>query len=248
MNNTNMNEITTLDTKLETLSEKYKLVPTKMIAEKFKSMGFVVDDYKETKVRKASKNGFQKHFVRLSNPKLLSTNHNDVKLQLLVTNSHDGLSSFSIKLGFFRLVCSNGLVVGQTFESVNLRHTGNIIEQIDEAVERMVAQVNKLNAAIQKMKDTKLTNDQQNEFIAQAIKTRYPTKQTNDVSIPIMRPEDGESNVFSLYNRVQEALIRGGNNVRGSNNRMRAARELRSIRGITKVNEELFTLAEKFAA
>ena len=32
-------EITTLDAKLDTLSDKYKLVPTKLIAEKFKSMG-----------------------------------------------------------------------------------------------------------------------------------------------------------------------------------------------------------------
>jgi hypothetical protein len=207
-----------------------------------------VDDYKETRVRKASKMGFQKHFVRLSNPNLLSTSHNDIKLQLLVTNSHDGLSGFSIRLGFFRFVCSNGLVVGQTFESVNLRHTGNVIEKIDQAVERMVAQVEKLNSSIQKMKDRKLSIQEQNEFISSAIKTRYPNKETNDVSIPIMRQEDGENNVFSLYNRVQEALIRGGNNVRSNNNHFRAARGLRSIRGITKVNEELFNLAEKFAA
>ena len=132
-------EITTLDTKLETLSDKYKLVPTKLIADKFKSLGFVTADYQEVKVRKASRAGFQKHMVRMNNPKLLTSAHNDLKLQLVITNSHDGLSSFSIKLGIYRLVCSNGLMVGETFESVTLRHTGSIIEQVDQAVERMVA-------------------------------------------------------------------------------------------------------------
>lgn len=240
-------EITTLDTKLDKLSDKYKLVATKQLAEKFKSMGFVVDEYKETRVRKASKQGYQKHMVRLSNPKLLSTKHNDIKLQLLVTNSHDGLSGFSIKLGFFRFVCSNGLIVGDIFESVNLRHTGNIIEKVDEAVERMVAQIEKLDNTITAMKQKTLTDDQQREFISKAIKLRYPTKDIQDVSIPILRPEDGENNVFSLYNRVQETLIRGGNRIRGNNNRLRQARGLNSINMISKVNEGLFDLANELA-
>lgn len=242
------NEIGTLDTKLETLSEKYKLVPTKLIADKFKSMGFVVDEYVETRVRKKSKQGYQKHMVRLSNPQLLSTNHKDVRLQLLVINSHDGLSSFQIKLGFFRLVCSNGLIVGDVFESVNLRHAGNILNEIDGAVEKIVAQINKLDNAIQKMKDTKLDNTKQVEFMAKAIKLRYPNHDLNDVNIPVLRPEDGEDNVFSLYNRVQETLVRGGNRIRTLTNRRTTARELRSISKLTSINSGLFDLAVEYSA
>ena len=239
--------MTTLDTKLDKLSNKYKVVATKQLAEKFKSMGFVVDEYKETRVRKASKQGYQKHLVRLSNPNILSTKHNDIKLQLLVTNSHDGLSGFSIKLGFFRFVCSNGLIVGDVFESVNLRHTGNIIEKVDDAVERMVAQTKKLDDAITAMKLKTLTEDEQREFISKAIKLRYPTKDIQDVSIPILRPEDGENNVFSLYNRVQETLIRGGTRIRGNNNRLRTARSLNAINAVSKVNEQLFDLANELS-
>jgi hypothetical protein len=240
-------EMTTLDTKLDKLSNKYKVVATKQLAEKFKSMGFVVDEYKETRVRKVSKQGYQKHLVRLSNPNVLSTKHNDIKLQLLVTNSHDGLSGFSIKLGFFRFVCANGLIVGDVFESVNLRHTGNIIEKVDDAVERMVAQTKKLDDAITAMKQKTLTEDEQREFISKAIKLRYPTKDIQDVSIPILRPEDGENNVFSLYNRVQETLIRGGNRIRGNNNRLRTARSLNAINAVSKVNEQLFGLANELS-
>ena len=60
----NNNEvIKSLDTKLVTLSDKYKLVETKKIADKFKAMGFIVDDYTETKVRKASKKGFNRLLI-----------------------------------------------------------------------------------------------------------------------------------------------------------------------------------------
>lgn len=240
-------EITTLDAKLDTLSDKYKLVPTKLIAEKFKSMGFVTAEYVETRVRKASKQGYQKHMVRMNNPKLLSSAHKDVKLQLVITNSHDGLSSFSIKLGIYRLVCSNGLMVGSTFESVTLRHTGSIIEQVDQAVERMVAQVKKLDEAIAQMKARKLTREEEIEFINKAVKLRYPSGNSQDVQIPALRPEDTGSDVFTVYNRIQESLIRGGNTVRNSRNQRRSARALRSINAVTKINEQLFDMAYELA-
>jgi hypothetical protein len=181
--------------------------------------------------------------VRMNNPKLLTSAHNDLKLQLVITNSHDGLSSFSIKLGIYRLVCSNGLMVGETFESVTLRHTGSIIEQVDEAVERMVAQVAKLDAAISAMKNKVLTAEERIKFINEAIKLRYPTKDSSDVQIPVMRPEDMGNDLFTVYNRVQESLIRGGNTVRRDNNRLRSARALSSIGAITKINEKLFDMA-----
>lgn len=239
-------QITTLDTKLNTLSEKYKVVQTKLIADKFKSLGFTVDKYQETKVRKASKQGYQKHLVRLSNPELLTSKHSDVKLQLVITNSHDGLSAFTIKLGIYRFVCANGLMVGTTFESVSLRHTGNIIDEVDTAIEKMVAQLSKLDDAITLMKKTKLTKERQKQFLSEAIKIRYEDKSMMDVEIPILRTEDGEDNVFSLFNRVQETLERGGNRVRTNQNRLRNARSLTSISAITKLNESLFNLATEY--
>lgn len=239
-------EITTLDTKMAGLSNKYKLVQTKLIADKFKALGFNVDSYQETRVRKASKQGFQKHLVRLSNPELLTSKHTDLKLQLVITNSHDGLSAFTIKLGIYRLVCANGLMVGTTFESISLRHTGTIIEQVDQAVERMVAQVNKLDTTITAMKNKQLTLDQAREFTARAIALRYPDKTLNDVSIETHRVEDEGNNVFVLYNRIQENLVRGGNRVRSNQNRLRSARALSSITALTKLNEGLFDLATEY--
>lgn len=240
-------EIDTLDTKLETLSEKYKLVPTKSIAEQFYAMGFIKEDYQAVRVRKKSKEGYQKHIVRLSNPTLLSSAHNDVKLQLVVTNSHDGLSAFKIQLGIYRLVCSNGLMVGRTFESIALRHTGNVIEQVEKSIERMVAQVNKLDAAITLMKQKTLTPEQTTQFVARAIALRYPDKSINDVELTIRRDEDKENNVFTLYNRIQEDLVRGGNEVRNNQNRFRRARNVTSIDKLTKLNEGLFDLASEFS-
>ncbi len=238
--------ITTLDQAHPRVSAKYKLVPTKLIAQKFFDLGFKVDDYKAVRVRDASRIGYQKHFVRLSHPSLLNTQHKDVKLQLLVTNSHDGSSALSIKLGIFRLVCSNGLVVGSVFEAVTLRHTGRIIEEIDGAVERMVAQVQKLDAYLTQMKSRTLSESEIKEFYDRAVKVRYGDKMAGqDVTIHARRPDDTANDLFTVYNRVQETLIRGSR-VIGANGRERQRRGITNINKDVSINEQLFDLATEY--
>lgn len=46
-----------------------------------------------------------------------------VNLQLRVVNSYDGSTAFSTLLGGYRLVCTNGLVIGKTFTQNYARHT-----------------------------------------------------------------------------------------------------------------------------
>lgn len=236
--------ITTLDQKHSSRSEKYKVVPTREIASRFKELGFVVDDYMEARVRKTDRIGYQKHMVRLSNPSLVSA-HGDIKLQLLVTNSHDGSTSFKMQLGFYRFVCSNGLIVGETFESVRLRHTGDIVEEIDEAIERIVAQTNRLDVLISKMKSKELSPLESARFIEEAIQIRN-LKGLNE--LPILRPEDMGSDLFTLYNRVQEMLVNGGVNYRNQRDRTRRLRGVSNIAALTKINEQLFDLAARYAA
>lgn len=236
--------ITTLDQKHISRSDRYKVVATREIAARFKELGFVVDSYLEARVRRADRIGYQKHMVRLSNPNLISM-HDDIKLQLLVTNSHDGSTSFKMQLGFYRFVCSNGLIVGETFESVRLRHTGDIIEEIDEAIERIVAQTNRLDALISKMKTKEMSPIESAKFIEEAIKLRA-IKGVSD--FPVLRPEDMGSDLFTLYNRVQEMLVTGGVNYRNQNDRTRRLRGVRNIAVLTKINEELFDLATRYVA
>lgn len=234
--------IQTLDQKHARVSEKYQLIPTKDIADKFLNLGFKVDEYKSVRVRDASRQGYQKHFVRLSHPTLLATSHNDVKLQLLVTNSHDGSSSFKLQLGVFRLVCSNGLVVGSVFETVTIRHTKKAIIEIEPAIEKIVAQVKKLDRYLTAMKTVKLTDTQIADFYQKAIAIRWEDKALADVDIFSRRSEDDGNDLFRVYNRTQETLIRG-TNVINAQGRWRAARGIRSIDKDVSINVKLFDLA-----
>lgn len=245
MNNEN-NQIATFDQPHSRVSSKYQLVPTKLIAQKFYDLGFKLDEYKSVRVRDSSRIGYQKHFVRLSHPTLLNSRHGDLKFQLLITNSHDGSSSFMMQLGIFRMVCANGLVVGTVFESVSLRHSGRVLEEIEPAIEKIVAQITKLDEALDKMKARQMNTAEIAKFYNEAVKFRYGEKaQGDDVEILSRRIADDANDLFTIYNRVQEALVRGSRVV-GSNGRFRQRRAITNISKDKAINEKLFDLAYSY--
>lgn len=238
------NLILVADKAHEKMSAKYKTVQTNVLAQKFKSLGFVVDSVEYKRVRKGQAS-FAKHMVKLSHPSLLRTNvHNDGRLQLIITNSFDGTAAFKMQLGFFRLVCSNGLIVGDLFENIRHKHIGGILEKIDDSIERIVASTKKLEETITKMKEKKLSVAELVSFEREAMKLRGDKIETVDWSV--RRVEDSANDVFTVLNRIQEDLIRGG--VRASNaNNTRVLREIRSIERVRELNEKLFDLGMKYA-
>jgi hypothetical protein len=228
------------------MSPKYKTVQTNLIAQKFKDLGFVVDSIHQRKSRHGS-GGYGKHMVKLSHPELLGVKGlDDVKLQLVITNSFDGSSRFMIGLGFFRFVCANGMIVGETLETFKHKHTGMILEELDESIERIVAQTKTLAEVIQKMKSTELTTAQIISFEEEAKKLRGD--KVSSIEWTTRRTEDQGNNLFVVYNRIQEDLIRGGTAATSEEGRARVLREIKSVDKLKEINGKLFDIAAKLAA
>jgi hypothetical protein len=137
-------EINTLDQKFHTLTDKYKLAKTSEIVKRIEGLGFKLDNFVAMKTRKKERQGFQKHRAIFTSPLLKATN--DGVPQLLLTNSHDGTSSVVLQLGFFRFICSNGLVVGSNVvKPLRIRHSGNDFEdRLIAGINTMVAQAEKI--------------------------------------------------------------------------------------------------------
>ncbi len=96
------------------VSSKYVHVPTIDLIDDMATMGWNVVDVKQRKVRKGEGGGsFGKHMVVFRNDDVVikSEDGEVVYPQILLSNSHDGLSSFQFRAGLFRLICSNGLVI-----------------------------------------------------------------------------------------------------------------------------------------
>lgn len=242
--------IETLDQKFPTLTEKYKLVKTADLITKVEAQGFTLTKFVANKVKKQERNGYQKHRAIFNSPLLKSTP--DGTPQLLLTNSHDGTSSVVLQLGFFRMVCANGLVFGTNIcAPIKLRHSGNDIdEKLTIAINYIVAQADKINGAIERMKAVRLSDAHIKQFQSEALRLRTDAK-VEAFQMSINRHADTSNDLFTVMNVIQENLVRGGAKLlvdKDGKRRQQTLRGINSIQTQTSLNVSLWDMAEKLVA
>jgi hypothetical protein len=235
------------------VSSAYTHIPTSQVIEDMEKLGWGVVDAKEVKARKGV--GFQKHLVVFRNPDIAinGADGDDVFPQILLTNSHDGKNAFTFTAGLFRLVCENGLVIStQEFENVKLRHMGYTFEELQDKIKEMVERLPLTVESMNKMKQIELSEEQAIEFATRALATRFKedelTRITVDAKLLLepIRPEDKGSDLWSIFNVIQEKIIEGDFSY-NAGSRTRKARRIKNFNQDLKVNQDLFELALEFA-
>jgi len=125
------------------VSKDYLLVNTETIIDDLEKLGWLPVTASQRKARKSEKATiFSKHMVSFQNPDLMikGKNGDDAFPRIILTNSHDGFNSFQFRIGIYRLVCSNGLVVAdEEFSAFRIRHTGYTFEELRGVVAQAVA-------------------------------------------------------------------------------------------------------------
>ena len=224
------------------LTDKYIQTPTSRVVEDLMNLGWKVTKAQEVKARKGK--GFQKHIVVFRNPEIVikGKNGDDAYPQILLTNSHDGKSAFNFRVGIFRLVCSNGLVIADAdFSNVSIRHINYTFESLQAKVNEMITKLPNLVQKINLFKSTELTEAQIVDFAAKAMQLRTKARVNIMDVLNADRPQDAGNDLWVVFNRVQEKLL-GGSYKAGK----RKARSVKNFQKDIEINEQLFELAESY--
>lgn len=236
------------------MSAKYTAVNTATLLSQFEANGYEVGSVSSARVKDQAKQGFQKHLIRLRPAGTVMTKDSYVP-EIVIKNSYDGSSSYQIMLGLFRIVCANGLVTGTAFESFRVRHVGDIMPQILVATEKVAKQLPLLAGTVQHWSSVQLEQATQLEFARQASGLILPEGAVMPRYADLLRVRryaDNANDLWSVYNRVQETIIRGGLRFNTVNEQGQVAR--RSGRRVTAIdrnvdlNRKLWDLAGQFAA
>jgi hypothetical protein len=224
------------------LTDKYVQTPTSRVVEDLMNLGWQVTKAQEVKSRKYK--GFQKHVVVFRNPDIMikGKDGDDAFPQILLTNSHDGKAAFNLRVGIFRLVCSNGLVISDAdFSNVSIRHINYTFETLQSKVQEVIAKLPGLVKKINLFKSTQLTEAQMQDFATKAATLR--TKQRVNVMdlLNADRVQDQGNDLWVVFNRVQEKLL-GGSYRAGQ----RKARSVKNFQKDIELNEQLFELAGSY--
>jgi len=237
-------------------SEKFTHIPTHKVIEDMAQLGWGVVDAKEVKARVKNSIGFQKHLVVFRNPDVVinGADGDTVFPQILLTNSNDGKNAFTFTAGLFRMVCENGLVIStQEFENVKMRHMGYTFEELQERVRGMVEQLPLTVESMNKMKSIQLSEEQAKELAKKALTTRFEEEQVEAMNIDLdllldpTRPEDKGSDLWSVFNVIQEKIL-DGDFTYMSGAKVRKARKVKNFKQDLEINQKLFAMAAEFIA
>jgi hypothetical protein len=244
------------DKKKRGLSKHYHMMPTSRVIDDLAKQDWFPIQANQVNARD-ERDGYQKHMIRFGHISEIEGRANlgvgDCYINMVLMNSHDGLCSFRFMLGLFRLVCSNGMVVSNgTFGAISVRHNQYTFNEVKKVVGSIMDKTPQLGTTVKEMQQIMLTPDQQMQFAMQGFKLRFGGDADGNLIrmedlLRVHRTADQKDDVWSVFNRVQENVMKGGfttmRQVDGRNVQ-RHARAVKAIAANTTINQGLWEYAE----
>ena len=232
-------------------SARYAYVPTFDIIEGLQRAGFSPVKAVQSRCRTEDKKDFTKHLIRFRRDDQIGATE---AREIIMKNSHDGSSAYELSAGVFRLVCSNGLCVGNEDMMFKVRHSGNAVDEVIDVASRIVDNFDLVTADIELMKSARLDKPLQLALANAAIAARFDTDEKPVTAEQVLRPRrqaDVADDAWTVFNRTQENLIKG--HLMGTSKNAvghtvhRRTREVTGIDQNTALNRALWTLGVEVA-
>lgn len=238
------------------VSDRYLFASTETIIDDMAKLGWDVVDCKQQRANKRS-NIRSFHLVAFQNKDVFITKTNaddteavDCFPRIILTNSHDGFSSFKFMVGFFRLVCQNGTILAtEQFSHISVRHINYTFNELREIVSKSILNVSDNIKVMNEMQMTILTKEQKRIIANEAMRIRNGEDEKpinlseddlNEILTPI-REEDKGDDLWTVFNLLQEKIIKGNfKMVSPTNGKVRKARPITGVARDIEINQELF--------
>lgn len=236
----------------DTRGPKYKYVPTIRPLEALMANGWGVYEASQQKATKdKSRNGFTKHMLRMRKLGDFEANARlDGVPEVILINSHDATSAYHVKAGYFRFVCSNGLIVGNQLAGFKVLHTisKNTADDILGASEKIVTEIfPRMLENIQRFKTYMLPKSAAEKLADHAMNLRYPQIAVRPFPasdlLACRREEDRDETLWSMLNRIQENILDGGWETKSNLGRTSRVRPVERVSAVASINAGLWDMA-----
>lgn len=227
------------------VSEKYTVANTYTVIQDMEKLGWKVVRAAQRRATKKSSGRFSYHMVALQNPDIKITKQVDggeeiVECfpQIILTNSHDGLSCFQFRVGLYRCICSNGLVISDAeLSEFKIRHIYYSFENLRAVVGRILEALPSKVERMSQMSNVLLSEDQKLDFAKKALSIRKGVKEEElqadeetykDLLTPVRKEDEGDS-LWNVYNVLQEKIVKGGYTTAEEGKKARKVRKVTSF-------------------
>ncbi|RZZ87781.1 DUF932 domain-containing protein [Pseudoxanthomonas winnipegensis] len=229
----------------ESRSERYSYIPTATVLQKLRGEGFEPFMVTQTRVRHDDRRDYTKHMIRLRHASQINGREAN---EIILLNSHDGTSSYQMLAGMFRFVCSNGLVCGDTVTDVRVPHKGDVAGHVIEGAYEVLHGFDRAQESRDAMRAITLDVGESEVFARAALVLKYdedkPAPITESQILMPRRHDDDRRDLWSVFNRTQENLTKGGLSARAANGRRQTTRPVQGIDQSVRLNRALWLLAD----
>ncbi|EEP5314003.1 DUF945 domain-containing protein [Salmonella enterica] len=226
-------------------SEKYTYIPTITLLENLRCEGFEPFFACQSRVRDPGRRDYTKHMLRLRRAGQITGQQVP---EIIILNSHSGESSFQLLPGIWRQVCANGLVCGQSFGEIRVPHRGDIAGKVIEGAYDVLAVFDRVEEKREAMQSLQLPPPAQQALAKAALTYRFGEEHQPVTTTQILTPrryEDRKDDLWSVFNRIQESLLKGGLPGRTVQGKRTHTRAVNGIDGDVKLNRALWVMAEQ---
>jgi hypothetical protein len=229
-------------------SDAYRFVSTRAVLDGFAELGWFPASVREAGVRIAENRGFQQHLVRLRSPEFdqPEIRVGDAIPEIVLRNAHNGDSALHLYAGIFEKVCSNGLMVRRGGDRVRLPHLGFSPWMVESAVKHLGRLMPGAFEEREGWRGLILKDDERLAFADAAATLRFCGQKYAVDSEDLLRPRrqaQADRSLWSVFNTVQENIMRGGIPQSRPDGSRFLSRPVRSVDEEVRLNLKLWQLA-----
>ncbi|EJI0210081.1 DUF945 domain-containing protein [Salmonella enterica subsp. enterica] len=226
-------------------SDRYSYIPTITLLENLRREGFEPFFACQSRVRDPGRRDYTKHMLRLRRAGQITGRQVP---EIIILNSHGGESSFQLLPGVFRSVCTNSLVCGQSFGEIRVPHRGDIAEKVIEGAYDVLGVFDRVEEKREAMQSLLLPPPAQQALAKAALTYRFGEEHQPVAATQILTPrryEDRKDDLWSVFNRIQENLSKGGLPGHTAKGKRTHTRAVNGIDGDVRLNRALWVMAEQ---
>ncbi|ELK0181336.1 DUF945 domain-containing protein [Salmonella enterica] len=226
-------------------SDRYSYIPTITLLENLRREGFEPFFACQSRVRDPGRRDYTKHMLRLRRAGQITGQQVP---EIIILNSHGGESSFQLLPGVFRSVCTNSLVCGQSFGEIRVPHRGDIAGKVIEGAYDVLGVFDRVEEKREAMQSLLLPPPAQQALANAALTYRFGEEHQPVAATQILTPrryEDRKDDLWSVFNRIQENLLKGGLPGRTAKGKRSHTRAVNGIDGDVRLNRALWVMAEQ---
>lgn len=202
-------------------SDKYRPITTAQVLDTFLSRGFTIGAFSKIKSQKEEKRGFEKHTVTLNLPNTVNFKIDGLQPKMRIVNSFDASSSLQFYLGVYRIICSNGLVIGKGIFHERIIHIGDVQTKLNQSIDRSINAFDLVASNISNWSNIHLTGLERLKLAERLLRLRIGQPNEGfkvsfrsrelDKALRVRRDADSSNDLFTVFNRIQENILQRPN-------------------------------------